>query len=255
VSRADHRTVVWFSAGAASAVAAKLVLAEKLPDTVVAYVNPGSEHPDNQRFLNDCEEWFSTSIVCLRSEKYEDTWAVWEKERFLVGPTGARCTAELKKKVRFAFERPTDVQVFGYTAEEVSRAERFREQNPGVTLRTPLIEHGLDKGDCLAMIDRAGIEIPVMYRLGYRNNNCVGCVKGGAGYWNKIRVDFPDVFDRMANLERQLGRTVIRREGEGVYLDQLDLAAGNHQEEANFDCSLMCHLAEDVIAGESEADQ
>ena len=24
-----------------------------------------------------------------------------------------------------------------------------------------------------------GIEIPVMYRLGYNNNNCVGCVKGG----------------------------------------------------------------------------
>lgn len=244
---ATERTVVWFSAGAASAVAAKLVLAEQVPDTVVAYIDPGSEHPDNQRFLADCEAWFGASITRLKSEKYADTWDVFKRERYLVGPTGAKCTAELKKKVRYAFERPTDIQVFGYTSEERSRAERFVEQNPGVTLRTPLIEHGLSKSDCLAMIDRAGIELPAMYRLGYRNNNCVGCVKGGAGYWNKIRRDFPDVFDRMAAVERELGRTVVRRDGEAVYLDELDPQVGNHQDEPNFECSLMCHLAESEL--------
>lgn len=43
----DHhrRTVAWFSAGAASAVAARLTLADD-PDAIVAYVDPGSEHPE-----------------------------------------------------------------------------------------------------------------------------------------------------------------------------------------------------------------
>ena len=246
---------MWFSAGAASAVAAKLTLAEPYTDdVVVAYVNPGSEHPDNLRFLDACQRWFGASesffgrnITMLRSDKYADTWQVWQERRYLVGPTGALCTAELKKKVRFAFERPDDIQVFGYTVEEQSRADRFREQNPGVDLRCPLIERGLTKDDCLAIIERAGIELPAMYRLGYRNNNCVGCVKGGMGYWNKIRRDFPETFDRMAALERDLGHTVLRDNSEPLYLDELDPDRGNHADEPSFECSLMCQLAEEDL--------
>lgn len=31
------------------------------------------------------------------------------------------------------------------------------------------------------MVLRAGIELPLMYRMGYDNANCIGCVKGGEG--------------------------------------------------------------------------
>jgi hypothetical protein len=44
------RTVCWFSAGAPSAVAAKLALAGK-GEVIIAYTDPGSEHPDNHRFM------------------------------------------------------------------------------------------------------------------------------------------------------------------------------------------------------------
>lgn len=246
-----ERTLCWFSAGAASAVATKIVLAENPPDLAVVYVDTGSEHPDNERFLGDCERWFGRPIERIRSEKYRDTWQVWSERRYLVGPKGALCTAELKKKPRFRFERPTDVQVFGYTADpaDAARADRFRDQNPGVTLRTPLIEHQLTKADCLALIDRAGIELPAMYRLGYTNNNCVGCPKGGMGYWNKIRRDFPDIFERMAALEDDIGATVLREPttGERLPLRLLDPGRGDHQNEPNMDCSLMCALAEPLL--------
>lgn len=236
------RTVVWFSAGAASAVAAKLTLADR--PAVLVYCDPGSEHPDNARFLDDCERWFHQEVERLKSDKYADTWAVWETRRYLNGPAGARCTLDLKKRLRQQFERPDDVQVFGYTAEEQHRAARFREQNPDVNLYTPLIDYGLTKSDCLAMINRAGIALPAMYSLGYLNNNCIGCPKGGLGYWNKIRRDFPDVFDRMARLERDLGHTCTRDESGPVWLDELDPNRGNHADEPDFECSLLCAIAE-----------
>ena len=181
----------------------------------------------------------------LQSDEYRDTWDVWERTRWLVGPSGARCTTELKKRVRHKFQRPDDIQVFGYTAEEVDRAERFRKQNFEVTLETPLIEAGLTKSDCLAMIERAGIEIPAMYRLGYTNNNCIGCVKGGAGYLNKIRRDFPEVFNRMAKLEREIGATILKVKGERIFLDELDPTVGKHQDEPDISCSLLCQIAEE----------
>jgi hypothetical protein len=246
--------VVWFSAGAASAVATKLTLAATNPgEVVIARVDTGSEHPDNVRFAADCERWFGQPVHLLRSDRYRDTWHVWEDRRFLIGHEGAPCTGELKKAVRYAFERPSDRQVFGYTADlrELDRAARFREQNPGVDLVTPLIEHGLTKADCLAMVERAGLVLPAMYQLGYRNNNCIGCVKGGIGYWNKTRRDFPDVFARMARLERDLGHSILTDRAGGsrvpLWLDELDPDRGDYDTEPDIDCSLMCALAETVI--------
>ena len=62
-----------------------------------------------------------------------------------------------------------------------------------------------------------------MYDLGYPNNNCIGCVKGGMGYWNKIRVDFPEVFERRVRQERETGRSCIK----GIFLDELEPDRGN----------------------------
>lgn len=240
--------LAWFSAGAASAVATKLALS-MYDDVTIYRTDVGSEHEDNQRFSADCAEWFGQEVRTIKAEKYADTWEVWEGERYLVGPTGARCTVELKKKPRFVVERGYDVQVYGYTADprDAKRADRFRLLNPEVTLSTPLIDRGLTKRDCLAMVERAGIELPVMYRLGYTNNNCIGCVKGGMGYWNKIRRDFPETFDRMAALERNLGHTVIRVDGEPVFLDLLAPDRGNYADEPDMECSLLCAMAEDEI--------
>jgi len=165
---------------------------------------------------------------------------VFSERRFLNGPQGALCTTELKKKPRWVFERADDIQVFGYTADgtDPMRAERFVEQNPGVSARFPLIERGLTKADCLDMIHDAGIELPMMYQLGYTNNNCLGCVKGGMGYWNKIRVDFPDVFDRMAAQEREIGRSCIR----GTFLDELEPGRGRYGSE-DMSCGPICQIS------------
>jgi hypothetical protein len=247
----NTRTVIWFSCGAASAVAAKLVLGEQGHGNVeIVYTYTGSEHPDNARFIRDAAAWFGHEVHTVKSHRYEDTWQVWEDTRYLVGPTGARCTGELKKKPRFAFQRPDDVQVFGFTADprEILRADRFREQNPEVDLRTPLIERGVTKADCLGVLDAVGIRLPAMYLLGYRNNNCIGCVKGGMGYWNKIRRDFPDVFARMAQLERHIGATVLRTNGQRLPLVELDPHAGRYSDEPNIECSILCSAVADDLA-------
>lgn len=241
------KMVVWFSCGAASAVTAKLCLAHygARYEIAIARCVVANEHPDNDRFASDCERWFGAPIVNLRSDKYSDCWDLWEKKRYLVGVNGAPCTTEMKKSVRLEFECDwcPDYQAFGFTFDEKKRAKLFREKNPDVTLITPLIDFRLKKSDCLALIERADIEIPAMYRLGFNNNNCIGCVKGGQGYWNRIRIHFPEIFSRMATLERSLNATVIHTEQGKLFLDELPESAGLHKEPV-IDCSLLCFGAE-----------
>lgn len=237
-----YRSIVWFSCGVASAVAGKLRLVER-PDSVIVRIRIDSEHPDNDRFAADCEKWYDRKIIVLQSEKYKTHFDVIEKRRYVNGPAGALCTSELKRMVREKFQQTWDDHTFGFDASEMSRAEDFRENNPGLLVSFPLIEAGLTKADCKALLTEIGIELPAMYRLGYANNNCIGCVKGGAGYWNRIREDFPKVFARMAKAERTIGKTILRKKGERLYLDQLDPTAGRFAEDQPADCGVLCQMA------------
>lgn len=242
------RVVCWFSKGAPSTVAAKLAIARHGHDnTHVVYCDTGSEHPDGLRVMSQVEAWLDHPVTVIRSDTYVDTWDVWNRRRFITGHHGAPCTVELKKKPRFAFQDPTDLNVFGYTNDgrDPARAARFVEQNPGVTTWFPLIEADLRRADCLAMFERNVGPIQEMYRLGYPNNNCIPCPHGGLGYFNMIRRDFPDQFDRMARLERELGHAIHREDdGRSIWLDELDPGRGDIRTEPEFNCSLMCASVE-----------
>ena len=245
------RIVCWFSCGAASAVATKLAIADnagKFP-LVVARCIVREEHHDNDRFAADCERWFGVPITNLINEKYGGSIVeVADRRNYVSGVNGAPCTMLLKKKVREDFQLPTDKHVFGYCAEEQERWDAFLDAN-NIDAESPLIDRGLEHPDCLAMVENAGIRLADMYALGYQHNNCIGCCKAsGAGYWNKIRVDFPAQFDRMAQVSRA-AKCRLTRDGETrIFLDELREGTGDYQSEPEIQCGLFCEMAQGEYA-------
>lgn len=242
-----------FSCGAASAVAAKLILSE-YPAERVRIINAFlvEEHKDNQRFLVDCRRWLNHPIEQFVSEEYlGSAREVWRRKRFLAnGMYGAPCSAELKRKVLNAECSPTDIFVLGYTIEEEDRVERFLSANNGRHILTPLIDRGLRKADCLAMVERVPIKLPAMYSLGFNNNNCIGCCKGGEGYWNKTREVFPKDFVAVAEIQKAIGPGAYifrnRKTGERYSLYDLPLGKGRH-DEPEIECSVFCLAAEQAV--------
>lgn len=238
--------IAWFSCGATSAVACKMAL-NMYDDVRVIYINTGSHHPDNVRFKSDCERWYGREIEEYRSDTYNNVAEVLRKG-FINSPRGAACTLELKKKIRYKIEKEVgewDGQVWGFDFcdREINRAIRFKEQNPLTKPLFPLIENHITKEGALAMLRMVGIELPAMYKLGYNNNNCIGCVKGGIGYWNKIRVDFPEVFKEIATIEREIGATCLKDgDGNKIFLDKLDPCRGMDVQPVIPDCDLFCQI-------------
>ena len=249
---ASRRKVSWFSCGAASAVATKLTN----PDEIV-YCDTGSEDIDNLRFLSDCEKWFGKKVRFIHSEKYLDTWEVWEDRKYIAGISGAPCTGELKIKPRLAFQRPDDIHIFGYTSDpsDIKRAEALRENYPELEIRTPLIDAGLNKQACLSLIDGSGIKPPRVYAMGFTNANCIPCCKATSpAYWALIRKEFPDKFNRMAELSRKFGARLARVNGQRVFIDEVP----DDQETTkplSPECDFLCSLAEQEISAVQDKDQ
>jgi 3'-phosphoadenosine 5'-phosphosulfate sulfotransferase (PAPS reductase)/FAD synthetase len=229
--------VSWFSAGVSSFIATYL---EKDSLDHIIYTHIENQHPDTLRFIKDCEKAMGREIEIFQSP-YKSVDNAIQQFRFINSRYGAKCTEILKKRVRKEWEegRKNLTYVWGYDSSERDRSERILQSMPQFHHIFPLIERNLTKDDCHGMLrELVGIKRPVMYDLGYKNNNCIGCVKGGMGYWNKIRVDFPEVFAERARQEREIGHTCIK----GIYLDELEPDRGVIDDEVMEECSFICQI-------------
>lgn len=253
----QRRIVSLFSCGAASAVSTSLVIRENWPLPLVIlnqYVK--QEHPDNERFKQDCAAWFGHPITTQVHEKFKgDIIEVFKNQKYIKNRDGACCTRILKREIGDKFYLPGDVVILGYTADEQERFDKYLDAHPGMDARAPLIEYGLSKSDCLAIVKRQGIPLPAMYLLGFHNNNCIGCVKGGRGYWNKIRQLFPDYWEAVAQMQDRLGPGSYfwpgKKPGDPrISLRALPLDAGDYPNEREISCGAMCEMLE---FGEREA--
>ena len=230
--------VCWFSTGISSFVAC--FLAREVDEII--YTHVPDQHPDSLRFLADCEELLGRKITILQSERFSGVEDVIRKTRCVNTPYGAPCTRLLKKEVRRQWEREHPdhhTYVWGFDRDEEGRAKRLEAVMSDHDHEFPLIEKGISKEDAHGLARKLGLRRPAMYDLGYPNNNCIGCTKGGMGYWNKIRKDFPEKFARMAKREREIGHSCIR----GVFLDELDPSQGRMEKEIMEECGISCEMS------------
>jgi hypothetical protein len=219
---------VWFSCGAASAVAAKLTIQKygNLCDVRVVNNPVAEEDADNRRFLRDVEAWLGVEIEDCRNSKYPSASAeeVWDRRGAMSFPRGAPCTYHLKKEARQQWEKVNkpDWHVLGFGAEEQERHDMFVLTERS-NLLPVLIEARLTRQDCYERVVNAGLNPPRIYELGYPNANCIGCVKATSPtYWNHVRKVHPAVFASRAEQSRRLGAKLVRVKNQRLFLDELD---------------------------------
>jgi PP-loop superfamily ATP-utilizing enzyme len=247
IDKTKKTIAVWFSCGAASSVAAKLIV-EKYSKThnILIVNNPvKEEHEDNRRFLNDVSKWIGKKIIESKSKEFPDASiiTVFDKRKYISGIAGAPCTKFLKKQARYEFEvkNKIDFHVLGFTSDEIKRHERFV-KNERENVMPILIDLDISKQDCFDILIKAGIKLPKIYSLGFPNANCIGCVKSQSPtYWNLVRKKFPKVYEQRAEQSRRIGCKLVVRKGERIFLDQLK-ETDKGGKIKSWDCGIFCDL-------------
>lgn len=236
---------VWFSCGAASAVAAKKTIEKYGHRCKVLVINNPikEEDEDNQRFLKDVEKWLGIKIESAINSKYKSCSIVevFDDQQFMNNAKGlAYCTLELKQRARFEWEiknRP-DWTVMGFTKEEEHRFERFVLKRPA----SLYVLKDVTKAECFSEVMSAGLELPRPYLLGMPNANCKGCIKATSPtYWNLVRTIYPTEFKQRAEQSREIGAKLVRVKGKRLFLDELHPdAKGRAMKDLNFECGIFC---------------
>jgi hypothetical protein len=237
--------VVWFSCGAASAVAAKKTI-ELYGDRyeILIVNNPVLEEDvDNLRFMSDVSKWLERPILQAKNDKIGTISAVdvWNKKKYMSGIKGAPCTTLLKKEARYQFELKNNIHfhVLGFTADEKHRHERFIKFERSNVIGV-LIDENITKSDCFNILIKAGIDLPNAYKLGYPNANCIGCVKATSPtYWNHVRLKNPDIFKARSDQSRKIGAKLVEYKGKKLFLDELPEDAKGRKMKS-YDCGVFC---------------
>lgn len=218
---------VWFSSGAASAVAAKRTVQKYGEICTIRVINNPilEEDKDNLRFLKDVEKWIGVEIEFARHFKYPEASVekVWDDVGYMSGVAGAPCTKFLKKGARQQWESENhhDWLVMGFTADEKKRSDMFRLTERSNFLPV-LIDDGINREEFFQIITDAGLSLPRTYAIGWPNGNCPGCVKATSPtYWNFTREHRPDVFASRAEQSRRIGAKLVRHKGKRIFLDEL----------------------------------
>lgn len=175
------------------------------------------EHADLYRFLVDTERLLDVKIERLADGR--DPWQVMKDRRAITIKGSAMCSQTLKrgvieKWITANFEPGSYVRVFGMDWSEADRMERLREELAPDPVWFPLAEPPyVDKCHIADALEKAGVETPYLYRIGFTHNNCGGgCVKAGQAHWAHLWRTLPETYAlwevKEEEIRQHLGKNV-----------------------------------------------
>jgi 3'-phosphoadenosine 5'-phosphosulfate sulfotransferase (PAPS reductase)/FAD synthetase len=193
--------IVLFSGGLSSFESARRVIARFGSKNVrLWFFDTQIEDEDLYRFLDESEKNLGVSIE--RFTEGRNPWQIFHDERFIGNSRADLCSKILKRQylerlLSKNFPKRSKVKLyFGLDWTETHRMEALKPRwaEKGYQAVFPLSWKPLLTPNDLKEIPRSmGIEIPLLYRLGFTHNNCGGaCVKAGIKQWSQLWTLFPD---------------------------------------------------------------
>lgn len=211
------KVVVGFSGGVSSAYCAGWALRVFNPaDVVFLHHDTKEEDPDTYRFIREMAAALKHPVT-ERSDGRSVTEVIRDEEA-LPNNRMAFCSRILKARPKTLYLRElrdageTDVtMVLGFSAIEWKRVQRAtaHASSGGYKVRFPMIEGKVTKQAAADWCMSLGVRPPRMY-LWSEHANCVGCARGGKGYWLAVAKNAPEVFAQRAALEEEFGHTFLK---------------------------------------------
>lgn len=201
--------IISYSGGLASFFEAKLSIEKYGVENVeLVFCDTLSEDEDLYRFLNDTEKYLGLKIIKLTDGR--DIWDCAFEDNFLYNSRVANCTVKLKMRMfrRYIkqFEKDKIVVHIGFDSTERHRFDKSIKHYLPIKIESLIMEdYTLDKLNMQKKIQEYGIELPLLYRLGFAHNNCGGfCFKAGIGHFKQLYAMLPDRYIHHMNKEQEL---------------------------------------------------
>ncbi|MBI4446905.1 MAG: hypothetical protein HY645_13490 [Acidobacteria bacterium] len=180
-------------------------------DLLLLFADTQMEDEDLYRFLHEAAANIGGELVKIADGR--DPWQVFINCRFLGNSRVDPCSRILKRELlrRWLEQncKPESTTVYlGIDWTEIHRFERAKRYWHPWKVAVPLCEKPyLSKPDMFQLLERAGIEPPRLYKMGFPHNNCGGfCVKAGQAQFRLLLEKMPERYHYHEAREQELRR-------------------------------------------------
>lgn len=201
--------IVCFSGGKDS-TALILWAKENLPEFTTVFCDTGWEHPITYAYVEEInQKVLGGELVRVRSQKYPDGFVQLCIDRKGIPSTKRRfCTQELKVYPLHDYFEALDDEITSYQGiradESKARAAMLEDQwvddAGGYWIKRPLLKWSAEQ--CFAMMAKHNVKPNPLYLMGSSRVGCWPCIMTGLGELKRILINFPDMKQRLIDLER-----------------------------------------------------
>jgi hypothetical protein len=225
--------------GGVNSTALLLLLTDEGAEFETVFVDHGADYPETYEYVAMLQaKGYPITVIKPRAYgEFEGLYDYCEASKMVPVRMMRWCTDHFKIRPLYAyFERPCEV-LLGIDAGEERRAKDSRDRE--ITNLFPLVERGIDRAGCVAIIEAHGLTVPM-------KSGCWFCPFQRRSQWIALNRDYPDLWCRALSLEhmslvsqqerkpgmdpvyicdRPLAEVIRAKDGHGFYTDedQLDL--------------------------------
>ena len=213
------KQIISYSGGLGSFMSAYLSKKNHGADNcVLLFADTHTEDEDLYRFLKETVAFLGINLVTLDNNG-ENIWDVFTRRRFMGNSRVDPCSETLKRKpldkwVREHYTPDNSVRVVGIGPHEAHRLVRIKAAFAPWPVSAPLIDEPHTKEQIAAVLDKAGIEPPRLYEMGFPHNNCGGfCVKTGQRQMALLLKELPEKYRWHELQQEKLFKLIGKRHG------------------------------------------
>ncbi|WNZ28447.1 MAG: phosphoadenosine phosphosulfate reductase family protein [Candidatus Bathyarchaeota archaeon] len=193
----NEKHILSFGAGLNSTALLVMLVEENYPLDEVVFADTGGEVPETYKHLKKVDSYLHKYGIPLTIVKSKNgtLYNTCKRRKVIPSQIWRWSTRDYKITPIHAHYRSFDVPVIQYLGiayEERNRKKKSRV--PYVTNVFPLIERKLDRQDCIEIIMKAGLPMPV-------RSGCYFCPFNSLSRWKELYTKHPDLFLKAKELE------------------------------------------------------
>ncbi len=206
--------IVFYSGGIVSWMTAKRVIEKYGKENVILlFADTLIEDVDLYRFIDDTVA--EMGVKFYRVADGRTPWEVYKDSNFLGNNQKAPCSYVLKQRVSedWVIDNFSPDECVLYLGIDWSESHRkiapVKKWHP-YTVQFPMCEPPfMDKSDMFKELEKIGIEVPRLYKMGFSHNNCGAfCCKAGQGHFAKLLKELPNKFKEVEEKEQEVRESI-----------------------------------------------
>jgi Phosphoadenosine phosphosulfate reductase family len=197
VSSEAPRFVLSFGGGVNSVALMILLVEEGLPLNEAVFADTGAEVPETYAYLETAREYLEDHGIRLVEVRKngDDLYATCLRRQVIPSAVWRWSTRDFKVRPIRSYYKRLRTPIVQYVAIAYDELERMRSsEDDWIRNEYPLVDRRLTRADCVDIIERAGLAVPV-------KSGCYFCPFNSLSRWHWLKHEHPDLFQSAIVLE------------------------------------------------------